>query len=62
MKNLFIISLVFSLLSCNSEDDDTPQVNQKYLDQLLGFYELKAAFVNNPIYLNGDGVKGIDFF
>lgn len=62
MKNLLLFILLSFLFSCSSNDDDTPRVNQEYLDQLLGFYELKSAYTNNPIDLNGDGIKGTDIF
>ena len=64
MKKIIIASLVLILLSCSSDDVNTPtpQVNQEYLDQLLGWYELKAIYTNEPIDLNGDGISGTDVF
>jgi len=64
MKKLITLLLVFGLLSCGSDDDSspTPQVNQEFLDQLLGWYELKAIYTDEPIDLNGDGIKGTDVF
>ena len=62
MKNLVIILLAFVSFSCSLDDDNSPVENQEYLDELLGRYELKAAYLENPIDLNGDGIEGTNLF
>jgi hypothetical protein len=62
MKYFLLTFIIIVSLSCSSDDNKMPQVNQEYLDQLLGFYELKSAYTNDPIDLNGDGISGTDIF
>jgi hypothetical protein len=63
MKNLLILILFVGIISCSSEDDNTPpSINQEYLDQLLGWYEIKAMYANDSVDLNGDGLAGTDIF
>lgn len=59
-KNVLLLVLCLSI-SC-AKDDDKPIENQAYLDELLGLYQLRAAYVENPIDLNGDGIEGTDLF
>jgi hypothetical protein len=58
MRKSILIIFLFFLVSCDSSDDNVAKVNQDYLNQLLGFYELKDAYTENPIDLNGDGFEG----
>lgn len=62
MKYFLLTFTIVVFFLCSSDDNTPPQINQEYLDQLLGFYQLKAAYTNNPIDLNGDEIKGTDIF
>lgn len=62
IKKIAFIFLAFVSFSCSSDDDNNPVENQEYLNELLGRYELKAAYLENPIDLNGDGIEGTDLF
>ena len=62
MKKIICLFSFLLILSCSSDDDNPEVVNQEFLDQLLGTYELKAAYTNDPIDLNGDGLKSTDVF
>lgn len=61
MKKLTLILFLCLSISCAKDDEEKPE-NQAYLDQLLGRYQLKAAYLENPIDLNGDGIAGTDLF
>jgi len=62
MKKIISLFSLVLILSCSSDDDNPEVVNQEYLDQLLGTYELKAAYLENPTDLNGDGIEGTNFY
>ncbi len=61
MKKLTLLLFLCLSISCAKDDEGKPE-NQAYLDQLLGRYQLRAAYLENPIDLNGDGIVGTDLF
>lgn len=62
MKRLFALLFVCIFISCEDSDDSTEPINNEYLEQVIGTYELKAAYFEDPIDLNGDGVMGTDLY
>ncbi|MBU2928152.1 hypothetical protein [Winogradskyella psychrotolerans] len=60
-KKIALLLFLGLSMSC-TKNDDKPSENHAYLDQLLGRYELRAAYLENPIDLNGDGIAGTDLF
>ena len=62
MKKIVYLLFFGFAISCAKDDDNNVGENQAYLDELLGRYELRAAYLENPIDLNGDGVAGTDLF
>ncbi len=45
MKKLALLLILCFAISCTKDDENKPTENQAYLDELLGRYELKAAYV-----------------
>ncbi|MFN2261120.1 MAG: hypothetical protein ABR595_03540 [Psychroflexus sp.] len=62
MKYIFLLLLAMSLFACSSDDDDNVQNNQEFLDDVVGRYELTAAYTDVPLDLNHDGKKNTDLF
>lgn len=56
MKKLALLVMLVLTISCAKDDEGKPIENQEYLDELIGLYQLNAAYVENPIDLNGDGI------
>lgn len=61
MKKIALLVMLGLTISC-AIDDGKPIENEAYLDELLGLYQLKAAYVESPVDLNGDGIEGTDLF
>jgi len=62
MKKIALIVLLCISMSCAKDDGDQPKENQEYLNALIGRYDLRAVYLQNPIDLNGDGIAGTDLF
>lgn len=60
IKNIVLVLILSLSLSCTN--DDGPRENQAFLDELIGRYKLRAAYLEQPIDLNGNGTAGTDLF
>lgn len=61
IKKLALVVFLGLSMACNKENNKNEE-NQEFLDALIGRYELRVAYLQSPIDLNGDGTVGIDLF
>lgn len=62
MKKILYTLVLITAFGCSNNDDETAQENTEFLNQVLGMYEIRAAYTDISVDLNNDGEANTNLF